>query len=86
MSAPGVTPEQILNAIEHLPADRWGEALRAIESLQTTANSSYAATPPNRTGPDLRNSNLIGIWSNRGDIGNDHAFARDLRRQAERRS
>lgn len=85
MSLADVTSEQILSAIQHVPAERWGEVLHVIESLQMSEPSGVPATPPVRTGTDLRNSDLIGIWAERSDLGNGHEFARDLRRQAEQR-
>jgi hypothetical protein len=37
------------------------------------------------TGADLLASGLYGIWSDRTDMGDGVAFARQLRQQAERR-
>jgi hypothetical protein len=84
MSLPDVTREQILDALQHLPVERWSDALRAIEGLSSLPTSAAAAKTV-RTGTDLRNSALIGIWSDRTDIANNHLFAREVRRQAEQR-
>ena len=85
MSLPEVTPDQILNAMQHVPTGRWSEALRAIENLQDSSSST--ATPPAavKDGVDLRDSGLIGLWADREDITNNHEFARELRREAEQR-
>ncbi len=83
MSLPDVTPDQILNAMQHVPTGRWSEALRAIESLQNLPDSTATSASAVRTGNDLRNSGLIGLWADRQDIANNHEFARELRREAE---
>jgi hypothetical protein len=85
MSLPDVTPDQILNAMQHVPTGRWGEALRAIENLQSVAGSTLPSASAVRTGCDLRDSALIGIWADRNDVANNHQFARELRRRAEQR-
>lgn len=83
MSRPEITPDQILNAIQHVPPERWAEALRAIENLQEPPTISEPTSSCLRTGTDLLDSPLIGIWSDRSDVANNHQFARELRRQAE---
>jgi len=85
MSTAEVTPDQILSAMQQVPAERWGEVLHTIESLQTPEPSPVAATSPVRTGTDLQGSDLIGIWADRSDLGNGHEFARQLRLKAEQR-
>ena len=83
MSTADVTTQEILNAIQRVPAERWGEVLQAIESLQPQPSAS---TSPVRTGADLRGSDLIGIWADRTDLGNGREFARRLRHDAEQRN
>jgi hypothetical protein len=85
MSSANVTPQEILDAIERLPAERWSDVLRLIESLQRSPPTAARASSPVMTGTDLRGSDLIGIWGDRSDIANGHQFARGLRRQAEQR-
>lgn len=80
-----VTSEQILNAVQQVPVERWGELLRAIESLQPTDEASEATKSPIRAGIDLAGSDLIGIWGDRTDLGDSQQFARGLRQQAEQR-
>jgi hypothetical protein len=86
MSLPDVTTDQILNAIQLVPTARWGEALRAIESLQSVPASTGTPAAVVRTGSDLRDSALIGIWADRADITDSREFARELRRRAEHRN
>jgi hypothetical protein len=85
MSFANVTPQEILDAIERLPAERWSDVLYMIESLQRSPASAAPGSSPVRTGTDLRGSDLIGIWADRSDIANGHQFARGLRLQAEQR-
>jgi hypothetical protein len=85
MSAADITPEQIISAIQFVPAERWGEVLHVIESLQVPASSNASAVLPVRNGTDLQNSDLNGIWGERSDLGEGQEFARELRRQAEQR-
>ena len=43
-------------------------------------------TPPSEgTAQDLLSSGLVGVWAHRDDIKDSSEYARDLRRQAERR-
>jgi hypothetical protein len=85
MVSSSVTSEQIMSALRQVPAERWGELLRAIESLQAPNLSTSASHSPVRSGTDLKDSELIGIWSDRTDLGARHKFARGLRQQAEQR-
>ena len=87
MSSANITPQQILDAIQLVPEARWSDVLQTIESLQTTTPMETPTSSPVRTGTDLRGSDLIGIWAERTDIGNNGLeFARGLRRQAEQRN
>lgn len=83
MSLPSVTPDQILDAIQRVPVHRWSDVLHAIESLQDSPDSAAPSAAPVTAGTDLRDSDLIGIWADRTDLGNSQEFARSLRRQAE---
>jgi hypothetical protein len=38
------------------------------------------------TGSDLLRSGLVGMWAERKDIGDSLEFARELRKEAEKRS
>jgi hypothetical protein len=85
MATNGVTTQEILDAIQLVPAERWGEVLRAIERLQRPPLAASLSSSPVKTGTDLRDSDLIGIWADRAELGNSQEFARSLRRDAERR-
>jgi len=85
MSSSHVTPDQILDAIRLVPAARWGEVLHVIESLQGAKQNGTVAPQAVRTGQDLKNSDLIGIWADRPDLTDSREFAQQLRHQAEQR-
>ncbi len=48
----------------------------------------HPANAPKRplTAVDLLQSDLVGMWADRDDFGDDHAFARNLREQAQTRN
>jgi hypothetical protein len=79
VSTANITPQQILDAIELVPAARWGEVLQTIESFQTKPPSDAKTNAPVVNGTDLRGSELIGIWADRTEIQNAQEFARGLR-------
>jgi hypothetical protein len=68
--------QTILDALHRVPADRWGEVLRAIEALA-------GRQPATVTAAELARSGLIGMWADREDLGDSREFARRLRQQAE---
>jgi hypothetical protein len=79
-----VGEQEILDALHRVPRERWGDVLRFLDSLK----AAEAVEPPSRrvlTGKDLAESDLIGIWADRTDIGDSREFARRLREQAQRR-
>jgi hypothetical protein len=73
-----VSEQTILDALRLVPTERWGEVLSFLESLKPDAQ-------PIRTAADMANSELVGLWADRDDIGDSREFARRLRRQAETR-
>jgi hypothetical protein len=85
MASAAVTTEQILHALQRLPAERWGEVLHVIEELDSPQSTTVPTQSPIRRGTDLRNSALIGIWAGRDDLGSSREFAEQLRRRAEQR-
>jgi hypothetical protein len=82
---PDVTTDQILNAMQNVPRERWSDALRAIEHLQDSPTAEATGSSGIRIGADLHDSPLIGIWSDRRDIPDRREFAREMHRQAEQR-
>lgn len=81
--------QQVLDALRHVPTERWGEVVQFLNQL-TPADAKPAPTeltaPPIRTAADVLSSGLVGIWADRSDIGDNHEFARKLRCEAEHRS
>ena len=61
-----------------VPAENWDEALRLLDGLKNEA-------PPIRTGADLLRAGVIGLWSDRDDLGDSCEFAHRLRQQSETR-
>jgi hypothetical protein len=76
---------QIVNALRHLDPSRWDEVLDFIGFLQQRA-ATQSTTASIRTAHDLLQSEVVGVWADRTDIGNSLTFARQLRQQAEHRS
>jgi hypothetical protein len=72
-----VSEETILHALRRVPEDRWNAVLQFLETLENPA--------PIRTSSDLLQSDLIGLWADRDDLGDSREFARRLRQEAERR-
>jgi hypothetical protein len=81
MPATPITEQQVLEALRQVPPERWNAVLHFLESLKLTAGDR----PPIRTGADLLNSDLIGIWADRTDIDDSREFARQLRHKASHR-
>lgn len=67
--------QTILDALNRIPADRWGEVLSFLGTL--TKETVGASIP---TAGDLLRSGLVGLWAERDDLGDPHEFARRLRR------
>lgn len=84
MSIDVISEQQIMDALHQVPAERWPAVLHLLEEMKT-AGSETAELPPIRTGTDLRNSDLIGIWADRTDISDSQEFARQLRQKASHR-
>ena len=58
-----------------------GQSIEILVFLQPTASSPRARLTVGR----LRRSGLIGLWQDRGDIGDSSVYARQLREQAQQR-
>lgn len=68
----------------HLPI---GQS-EADKEVQVTVEAAAPAPPGRRrtlSGSDLLSSGLVGMWAERGDIGDSREFARRLREQAQSR-
>lgn len=79
-----ISEQAFLDALHRVPQERWGQVLTFIESLRTGEETVPGEKRP-LTGVDLLNSDLIGLWADRTDIGDSREFARRLREQAQRR-
>lgn len=76
-----VNEQSIINALHDVPPERWGDVLRYLASLKEPEGHPR----PIVTEADLAGSDLIGLWSDRTDLGDSRAFARRLRDQASHR-
>lgn len=73
-----VNEQAILDALRQVPEGRWPEVLHFLESIQPLE-------PPIRTAAELAESDLVGLWADRDDLGPTEEFAARLRREAEDR-
>jgi hypothetical protein len=86
-----VSEEKILMELRALDASRWFEVLDFIGYLKQRG-VAQTTPPPQEAGrktmiaTDLLQSDLIGLWADRDDIGDSLEFARQLRRAAETRT
>jgi len=81
-----VTQKQILEELHGLEPGRWFEVLDFIGYLKHRASLEEGQAPPRElTARDLLQSELVGLWADRDDIGDSLSFARRLRQQAEHR-
>lgn len=86
MKTPTASKEQILDQLHELHPAQWQEVLdfigylkhRQVERREHTHRAGLTAR-------DLLESGLVGIWADRNDIEDSLAYARRLRREAERR-
>jgi hypothetical protein len=76
---PEVTEHQLIEAIHHIPRERWPDVLGVLNIWQADPSTSEPGAI--RTGTDLAKSDLVGIWSDRPDITNSQQFAVRLRNQ-----
>jgi hypothetical protein len=86
MPAHSVTPQQVLEELRNLEPSRWFEVLDFISFLKERGSREHAEPGPRElTARTLSQSEIVGMWENREDIGNSLDFARRLRHQAEHR-
>lgn len=84
MSAEPVDEQTILDALRHVPRNRWSDVQAYLRSLGAVESSSRAVKCP-MTAADLLQSGLVGLWADRTDMGDSREFARRLREQAQTR-
>jgi hypothetical protein len=82
--ATNVSEQAILDALHRVPQDRWNQILTFIESLRA-GDETTSAGKRRMTAADLLNSDLVGLWADRTDIGDSREFARRLREKAQTR-
>jgi hypothetical protein len=83
MTSETVTLNQIIKELRELEPDRWTQVLDFIGYLKAVARAERE-TETELTAHDLLQSDLVGLWGDRDDLGESLAFARQLRQQAER--
>ncbi|MCI0640731.1 MAG: hypothetical protein L0Y72_24295 [Gemmataceae bacterium] len=79
-----VNEQTLLEELQQVPWERWGEVLCLIRTLQAAKPVSDDSAHV-QSGADLATSDLIGIWADRTDITDSREFARRLRQRAEHR-
>jgi len=80
------TERQVIEGLRDLDPGRWSEVLDFIGYLRQRAAVDRAQAHTRQlTARDLLRSNVVGLWADRRDIGDSVAFARRLRKRAERR-
>jgi hypothetical protein len=85
MKTDPITEQQVLEALREVPAARWGQVIKYLESLRSPPLSAADEDTSIRTLGDLLGSDLVGLWKDRMDISDSHEYSRALRRRASRR-
>ena len=78
------TERQVLESLRGLEPGMWSEVLDFIGYLrQRAAKERAQAHTKQLTARDLLQSEVVGLWADRDDIGDSLTFARQPRQQAE---
>ena len=86
MTIRAATEQQVLDELRELEPARWFEVVDFIGYLKQRATHEQAQPHFRRlTARELSESDLVGLWADRDDIGDSLSFARQLREQAEHR-
>lgn len=86
MNTQPITEKMILKALLSLEPERWIEVWNFIGYLnQHPRKAKPQSSRRPMTARDLLQSDLVGLWADRTDIGDSAVFARQLRERAERR-
>ena len=81
-----VTEKEIIEELRRLDPSRWSEVRDFIAFLKQRAVQEPAQNHMRPlTVHDLLSSGLVGLWSDRQDMGDSISYARKLRRRAESR-
>ena len=78
-----VSPNQVLEELCNLEPSRWPEVVEFIRYLKSA--TGRAQLRRELTARDLLQSDLVGMWADRDDIGDSLTFARHLRQQSGHR-
>jgi len=82
-----ITLDQVLVLARKLtPVEKAQLIEKVVPDLEASLAAAALPTSPGGTLGDLSASPLCGLWSDRTDIGDSPAFARQLRAQAEQRA
>ena len=86
ISSQSVTQQQVLEELQNLERERWFEVLDFIGFLKERASREHGQPSIRElTARALLQSEVVGMWADRDDIGDSMEFARRLRRDAEHR-
>jgi hypothetical protein len=85
MTVKTVTELAIIEELHSVPQSRWNDILAFIRTLRDGVDQQNQSKKQ-MTAADLSNSDLVGMWAGRTDIGNSRDFARQLREKAQTRS
>ena len=72
-----ITEQQILTELHKLSPTHWADVLKYIAFLKY--QSQFELPQKNFTARDLLQSELVGLWADRSDIGDSLSYARQLR-------
>ncbi len=87
MTTTHITERDIFEKLRLLDSSKWEEVLDFINYLaqKPSQDKAPAATRRPLTAQDLLQSDLVGMWADRQDIGDSLEYARHLRHLAEQR-
>ena len=86
MSSQSVTQQQVIEELQNLEPERWFEVLDFIGFLKERASREHEQLGVlELTARALLQSEVVGMWTDRDDIGDSLDFSRRLRRDAEHR-
>jgi hypothetical protein len=79
-----IAQQQVLDELQALEPNRWFEVLDFISFLKERAGRERAAAGQQElTARALLQSDIVGLWAERDDIGDSREYARRLRQEAE---
>ena len=87
MTTAHITERDIFEKLRLLDRGRWEEVLDFIAYLAQRPSQDKVPAAPQQalTAQDLLESDLVGMWADRQDIGDSLEYARGLRHIAEQR-